>query len=89
MAVELRNSLSLWLGKDLPATLLFYYPSLQELVEYLESKILHFIEDQPTGEITAAKNKGGKDPTKARVNGLDKFSESEMAKMLAEKLRAF
>lgn len=35
MAVQLRNALGLTLGRTLPATLLFNYPTISELTDYL------------------------------------------------------
>jgi NADPH:quinone reductase-like Zn-dependent oxidoreductase/acyl carrier protein len=39
MAVELRNSLSAAIGKPLPSTLTFSYPSVRALAEYLASQV--------------------------------------------------
>jgi polyketide synthase 12/myxalamid-type polyketide synthase MxaB len=51
MAVEIRNALGLKLGMSLPATLLFDYPTIESLAEYLDAQI--FGEAQP-GEAASA-----------------------------------
>jgi acyl carrier protein len=51
MAVEIRNALGLKLGMSLPATLLFDYPTIESLAEYLDTQI--FGEAQP-GEAASA-----------------------------------
>jgi hypothetical protein len=40
MAVELRNSLATSLGRPMPATLLFDYPTVEALSRYLEKELL-------------------------------------------------
>ncbi len=53
MAVELRNALALAVGKTLPSTLLFDFPTLEALCHYLLKETLSFDEDQaaaPTNE---------------------------------------
>jgi acyl transferase domain-containing protein/trans-aconitate methyltransferase/acyl carrier protein len=74
MAVELRNRLSARLSQSLPATLLFNYPTLQELVEHLTSRVL--------GESTATVRDEAADGTGA----LDDLTEDELAARLASRL---
>ena len=82
MAVELRNHLSIMVEAPLPATLLFNYPSIQELVDYLESEVLIAPE---TDEDAADK---GRPVQKAdSKTDLSTYSEEEMADLLAEKLK--
>jgi len=52
MAVELRNSLQATLGKSLPATIAFDYPSVEKLAGYLGKTVLSF--DTPAEESLAA-----------------------------------
>ncbi len=44
-AVELRNRLQTSLGCSLPSTLLFTYPTIMDLVEYLATEVLAFSDD--------------------------------------------
>ena len=76
MAVELRNSLSVAIGKPLPSTLIFSYPSTRALAEYLATQVLDL-----DSEIT--------EPGKTAVPHLDDFlsrleqlSEDEVSRML-------
>ncbi|MEK7727815.1 MAG: SDR family NAD(P)-dependent oxidoreductase, partial [candidate division KSB1 bacterium] len=55
MAVELRNALGAMLGTTLPATLLFDYPTLHALVQYLMREALAFEETQPLETKVASK----------------------------------
>ena len=88
MAVELRNSLSRLVGQHLPATLLFNYPSLGELVEYLANEVLPVHQDGTGQEPNCEKDEGDKAPLKERTRELDSFSEDEIAHMLEEKLKS-
>ena len=46
MAVELRNALASTIGENLPATLLFDYPTVETLTEYLSRSVLG-LEESP------------------------------------------
>ena len=50
MAVELRNALSRNVGATLPATLVFDYPTIEALVDYLSSDVLHLQTEAPAQE---------------------------------------
>lgn len=82
MAVEMRNRVATALGRTLPATLLFNYPSLDELSGFL---IRDFLEAEPDPQpiveqaLVAASALGGRD--------LDELSEDEVADLLTEKLK--
>lgn len=84
MAVELRNCISLMVGKPLSATLLFNYPSLDELVRYLSDEILSLQNDE-TVQLQNMKN--GRQ-YEANEEELEKYSEDEMANLLEEKLKS-
>ncbi|MEP5152677.1 type I polyketide synthase [Planktotalea sp.] len=47
MAVELRNGLTASLGAPLPATLLFDYPTLRTVAEYIATEVLDLGDDAP------------------------------------------
>ncbi len=53
MAVELRNQISQWMGKPLPATLLFDYPTLHGITGYLLAEMFPTTVDEPRVEPTA------------------------------------
>lgn len=80
MAVELRNKLGNAIGHTLPATLLFEYPTIQTLSDYLAQ------------EMVALEPSGGADSPKPLPEGegeftrFDDLSEDEMAALLMEKL---
>jgi acyl transferase domain-containing protein/SAM-dependent methyltransferase/acyl carrier protein len=75
MAVELRNALGHLAGRQLPATLLFNYPTLGELVEYFASTSPAPAPEPAPGPVSGA-------PAAA----LDSLSEDELADLLAGKL---
>lgn len=54
LAVELRNELSLISGKTLPATLLFDYPTLTAITQFLLGLMFGQAKDQPAAEDTTA-----------------------------------
>jgi acyl carrier protein len=72
MAVELRNGLGEASGLQLEATLLFNYPTVAELAEYVERQL----ETQAAAAATAASR-----------TALDEMSEEELEDLLASKLR--
>lgn len=81
MAVELRNKLSQTVGKTLPATLLFEYPTLNALVEYAASQIF-----QLDVQKTEAVEKKQQSPQPVDPAALDHLSEEELVTMLKNKL---
>jgi polyketide synthase 12/myxalamid-type polyketide synthase MxaB len=75
MAVELRNALGRAVERTLPATLLFEYPTLDEVAGYLACEVLRA---EPHGEPKTAETAPARD--------LDDLSEQEMADLLEKKL---
>jgi NAD(P)-dependent dehydrogenase (short-subunit alcohol dehydrogenase family)/acyl carrier protein len=73
MAVELRNKLSLTLGRPLPATLLFDFPTLETLVSYLAG-------DSDGGSAPPAQEEF------ARLAAVEQLSEREAERLLRERL---
>ncbi|OUD14321.1 type I polyketide synthase [Thioflexithrix psekupsensis] len=73
MAVELKNALQVSLQRDLRATLIFDYPTLEALVEHLFSEVLGLIEKPETPTITV-------------LNNVDDWSEEMLLQRLEEKL---
>src|SRR5690606_19050114 len=89
MAVELRNKLGQAVGRTLPATLLFEYPTVAALAEFLSAEVLTRMEPAPAG----AGNGVGRDSFAGRSESgtseaadLDDLSEDALAAMLLEKL---
>jgi acyl carrier protein len=92
MAIELRNKLSSAVGHTLPATVLFDYPTVAGLTDYLAYEVLHFPleETQEVGgtgsqATTATRNTGEKDTL---LVDLQQLPEDEVEKLLAEELAA-
>jgi acyl transferase domain-containing protein/acyl carrier protein len=80
MAVELRNAIGDLVGRSLPATLLFKYPTLTALTDYVLNDVLALAE--PAAEATAP---GAPDADLAEVEPLE---DEEIKRLLAEELRA-
>jgi acyl carrier protein len=79
MAVELRNALSweLELPQALPATLIFDYPNVEAIAEYLASQVLTLDGDSSESQ-----------PAEIRPESLsiEDLSDEEVEKLLLEKL---
>jgi acyl carrier protein len=75
MAVQLRNAVSQLVGASLPATLLFNYPSLGQLSDFLADEVLR---------LNAVKT--NTEGTETAQTSLDVYSEDELARLLAEKI---
>jgi acyl carrier protein len=84
MAVELRNMLRIALGRNLPATLLFNYPTLEALAGYLSREVLGVEAPPPlkSGPVPVG------DRRSAVVAELEQLSEEEVEALLAKKLAA-
>jgi phthiocerol/phenolphthiocerol synthesis type-I polyketide synthase C len=78
MAVELKDGLQAGLGKTLPATLVFDYPTLEALVDYLFRDVLE-LSQEPQEE------SGAEEPEEDLTN-LEEMSGEEMGALLDEKL---
>ena len=74
MAVELRNALSASLGRDLPATMLFKFPTVDGIADYLAGEVL--------GMGQAAPQKAHSTPDE----DLDEIGEEQLARLLAQEL---
>jgi acyl carrier protein len=74
LAVELRNTLATALGKPLPATLLFDYPSIDALTDYLLVEVLGF------GEARAAVPVG-------LVSSIEAMSDDEVDRLIAARAK--
>jgi len=84
MAVELRNSLSKTLGCPLPATLLFDYPTLETLADFLMTAVPGLAAaPAPPAEPLAAPPNGARD---AAIVALDELSDDEAEALLLAEL---
>ena len=77
MAVELRNALGAAVGRSLPATLLFKYPSLQALTDYLAYDVLAVSANEAKVDVVV-------DQEAAAIAPL---SDDEVSRLLAEEIR--
>ncbi|MFC1975071.1 type I polyketide synthase [Chloroflexota bacterium] len=81
MAVELRNTLERAVKRNLAATVIFDYPTVEALTDYLAQEIIPL-----AGESQAGLQKELDRQTKEISISLDNLAEEEMAALLAEKL---
>ncbi len=84
MAIELKNAVVNAIGRDLPATLLFNYPTIDQLAEYLVSEVLFVQQPKEAPEGTAQEQK---EPNQGLADVKD-LSEEEVEALLADKLTA-
>jgi len=78
IAVELRNVLGRAVGETLPATLLFDYPTVEALTDYLAGEVFRWEEEAAAGDGTEAEEEAwAPDPH---------VSADQMEKLLAEEL---
>nr|AAA17361.1 L518_F2_22 [Mycobacterium leprae] len=74
MSVTLQRALSDSLGEFLPASVVFDYPTVYSLTDYLATILPEFLEPEaPSGRTTA--------------DAYDEFTESELLDQLSERLR--
>jgi NADPH:quinone reductase-like Zn-dependent oxidoreductase/acyl carrier protein len=79
MAVELRNSISELVGRSLPATLLFKYPTLAALTDYVLDDVLELSEPDTSEPV------GGVDRDLAEVEPL---GDEDIKRLLLEELNS-
>ena len=79
MALELRNALASALSQSLPATLLFNYPAVENVAEYIYERLFGAEQrppaQQPAGELND-------------LDGVETLSDEEIDRMLAQRLGA-
>jgi acyl carrier protein len=81
MAVELRNALSSALGRTLPASLVFDYPTIDALSTFMTAELV----GAPKSGVPAP-SAGANDHWKRVSDGLDDLSQDEMAALLSAQL---
>lgn len=84
LAVELRNTLGSALGKPLPATLLFDYPSIDTLTDYLLTDVLEFGDAAraATAEVVAPAAAAGE-----LVGSIEAMSDDEVDRLIAARAK--
>jgi acyl transferase domain-containing protein/acyl carrier protein len=79
MAVEFRNTLSTLVGKSLPATLLFSYPAIEDITQYVAEDVLGISSTQPIPEPSPRITK------LAALDEISELSDEEVDRLLAAK----
>jgi myxalamid-type polyketide synthase MxaB len=79
-SVELKSRLESALGKSLPTTMALEYPTIEQLVRYLEAQILPTDQISPRSPVTPITELEGDD--------FDRHSREELLDLLAAELRA-
>jgi acyl carrier protein len=78
LAVELRNTLGTALGRSQPATLLFDYPTIDALTDYLLNDVLELGAETPVAEGAPAAERTGD-----LVGSIEDLSDDEVDRQLA------
>lgn len=90
MAVELRNALAADIGSPLPASLIFDYPGIDALAEFLAGRLAGLAarpEPEPVQPLSGASLPGASLPnTGFDDSALDAMSEDELARALMEEM---
>jgi myxalamid-type polyketide synthase MxaB len=85
MAVELRNHLQSSLGKSISSTVLFDYPTLEKLVDYLVSDVLS-LEFFVSSDVNLKAPEPEADSSAQLKDQLKEMSQDEIANLFAQKL---
>ncbi|WP_372365775.1 SDR family NAD(P)-dependent oxidoreductase [Candidatus Uabimicrobium sp. HlEnr_7] len=82
MALELKNTLSTSIGKDLPVTLLFDYPTISAIVDYLGKEVLLWDEKQQIKEEKPSE----KEQQQEQQEDLGDITQDELDKLIEQEL---
>ena len=82
MSVELKGRLEASVGKTLPSTFTFNYPSIEALAGYLSGEVLGLTQPDDTAEVVAVTDMQTAEPTQID----DDMTEDDLADLLAAKL---
>ncbi len=83
MAIEMKNALSAAVGQNLPATLLFNYPTIEGLAGHLVSEVLAFDDDEKE---TASHGEATKDKVDSDKTDIEEMSDEDVEALLENKL---
>lgn len=84
MAVELRNALGMAIGRPLPSTLLFDYPTLEALVGYFATEVLYL-----PAAVEKSKSASGQQVDRAAESArLEQLPEDDLATLLRQEIVA-
>jgi acyl carrier protein len=89
MSVELKSRLETIVEKSLPSTLIFNYPTIDDLAEYLSTTVLDPVPVESSEKVAPFSNNTEKSTiseTNASSAEVDDLSEDELAAMLINKL---
>ena len=88
MAIELRNSLGIGLGltRALPATLIFDYPTIENIARYLVTVTL--TRDGRKSDKASVPFKDPSDPRRVCIDSVEGLSEQEVEILILEKLKS-
>ncbi|BBM86752.1 type I polyketide synthase [Candidatus Uabimicrobium amorphum] len=84
MAIELKNTLEMSVGKTLPATMLFNYPTIELIVSYIANDILDIEFAQEQDDTTPLESQKSD-----HAEQVEQMSEDEAMELLNQKLSAF
>jgi acyl carrier protein len=89
MAVELRSRLSggLGLAQNLPATLIFDYPTIEAIARYLLYDVLALADGSAAPTEPVASNYGAAEPS-STAGEIEQMSDEEVTALLMKKLRS-
>jgi polyketide synthase 12/myxalamid-type polyketide synthase MxaB len=83
MAIELKNAVGNIVGQDLPATLLFNYPTIDELAGYLVKEVLKVEDKKESPQEETVQE------TDTVLEEVEDLSDEDVEALLNEKLSAF
>jgi SAM-dependent methyltransferase len=89
MAVQLRNQLEkgLGLGRVMPATLMFDYPNIESIAQFLSEQLERNVGGAADAPGTAAETPAGESPSPLAASTVEQLTEAEAEALLEQRLR--